>query len=273
MRVSEGTREPNGGDEGQDVTHRLRLQAGSNLRLHVPGRRDDGDGERTRRDRRSARQDPGSFAQIAERLQGQPQGTVRRKSNEGESSDEQRVPVGDAGLPGGAEMGEQRLEEPPVRLERNAAHHAAQGRTQEKRQQTARDREDDVPERLPHRRIVEVVAELQGDAAPHEEPQDDHQWQEEPAEARGVEDGKGEHEDAADGDQPHLVAVPERADGPEDRRTLGLVAADDEMADPDAEVEAVEDHVDDDHGGQGGEPERGHKGSGPCSISRATRNR
>src|SRR5690606_13179187 len=49
-------------------------------------------------------------------------------------------------------------------------------------------------------------------------------------------------ERAAEGDEPHLVAVPQRADAVEREAPLG-VAAHEDVDDPDPEIEAVEDRV------------------------------
>ena len=100
----------------------------------------------------------------------------------------------------------------PARIERHAPHHVAQRRAEENRQQRAGAGEDGVPERLPHQ-ALDVIAELNGDAAQNQQPEHDHERQIEAAETGSIESGESEIQGAAARQQPHLVAIPHRADG------------------------------------------------------------
>ena len=69
-----------------------------------------------------------------------------------------------------------------------------------------------------------LVAELEADAAQEQQPQHDHQRQIETAEAAAY-SGKHRDERSAGGEQPHLVAVPDRADAAHRREPLFALRA------------------------------------------------
>jgi hypothetical protein len=73
--------------------------------------------------------------------------------------------------------------------------------------------------------ILDVIAELDGDAAQDQQPQHDHQGQIESAEAGGVERREREIQRAAAGQQPHFVAVPHRTDDAKHPRALAVGVA------------------------------------------------
>ena len=99
-----------------------------------------------------------------------------------------------------------------------------------------------VPE-PPPRRCPVLAPELEGDAA-HDEGDDDQEQREvEAAEHRGVPLGEGGERGPSGHDQPHLVGVPERADGIDDHPPLPVVPADHRQQDSHAEVEPLEEEV------------------------------
>ncbi len=104
-----------------------------------------------------------------------------------------------------------------------------------------------------------VAAQLDADGAQDQQPEHDHQRQIEAAEGRGVEQGEGEEERASGGQQPDLVAVPEGADGTHGLLAFLFAAGDEEIDDADADVEAVEDDVGDQHDGDNPEPKSSHR--------------
>ena len=91
-----------------------------------------------------------------------------------------------------------------------------------------------------------------------EQPEHDHQRQIEAAEGRGVEERKGEVECAAAGEEPDFVAVPHGADGAQGGAAFRFGADEEQVEHADAEVEAVEDDVADDHYGDQPEPDETH---------------
>jgi hypothetical protein len=93
------------------------------------------------------------------------------------------------------------------------------------------------------------------------------QRQIEAAEGRGVEQWEGEVERAAAGQQPYLVAVPERADAAQRGQALLLVADQEEMEHAHAKVKAVEDDVAYNHYGNQPEPDKTHHDQAPFSFS------
>ena len=94
----------------------------------------------------------------------------------GGEADEGRVRVEKPGAARGGEVGEEGLEEPPLRVERHPAEHVAEDRAEREGEERARDRVDAVPERRPWR-AREVMAQLDRAGAPDQEPRDDHDGQ------------------------------------------------------------------------------------------------
>src|SRR5208337_1379458 len=199
------------------------------------------------------------------------------------------VPVENAVLLAHAPVGPQGFEEVTVGMERNAADHVAQCRAEEDSQQDAGQAEDNVEESFPHL-VLDVRAELDADGAQHQQPQNHHQGQIEAAEAGGVEQWKCEVQRSASGEQPYFVAVPHWTNGTQNGAALRIAPGDEEMDCPGAEIKAVKQHVNSDHHRDDHEPNGCHgyrtsagvpgttltpsgAGSGPCSISRRTRNR
>ena len=85
--------------------------------------------------------------------------------------------------------------------------------------------------------------------------QDQQQRQVEAGEQGGVPLGEGGEHRAAGGDQPDLVAVPDRADGVDQDAALAVVAAEHGQQHADAEVEALQDEVADEQHGDEQEPD------------------
>ena len=96
-----------------------------------------------------------------------------------------------------------------------------------------------------------------GDAAHDQTDQDEQQGQIEAGEERRVPLGEGGEGRAARGEQPHLVAVPDRTDGAECDAPVGLVAGDQRQQHADAEVEALEEEVAGPQDRDQQEPDRG----------------
>ena len=99
------------------------------------------------------------------------------------------------------------------------------------------------------------------------QPEHDHEGHVEPAERGRVEPRECHEQDAARRDQPHLVPVPERADGGEDGPSLQVGPGDQAVQGAHSEIEAVKDRVDGQHQGHDGEPDPFHG----CLLARRHR--
>ena len=98
-------------------------------------------------------------------------------------------------------------------------------------------------------------AELERRGPEDERDEEEVERQIEGAEGRGVGLGEGREERAAEGDEPDLVAVPERPDGVHDEALLLVGLRDPQVHHAHAEVEAVEDGVADEQDAQEDEPD------------------
>src|SRR5579864_856026 len=172
------------------------------------------------------------------------------KSKRPKSSDasENRVPIENAGFAMRAKISPERLEKLPMRIERHAADNVSERRAVKYSQEETREREDSVPEGLPHGDGY-VAAKFERDTAQDEEPQNDHQGKIKPAEAGGVQSRERKIKRAARGEQPDFVGVPHRPDCAGDEPALGFAARDERVDDSRAEIESVEDDVDRQHQG------------------------
>ena len=217
------------------------------------------DGENRQLDANRADDAAGAVGELARGLDGEPESSVERERDQGDDAADNRVPVENAGMGTGLPVGPQGQEEVAVGLERNAAQDVGEGGSEEDGEQGAGEAEDAVEQRAPYA-YVDVVAKLDADAAQDQEPEHDHERQIEAAEGRGVEERKGEVEGAAAGQQPDFVAVPDWADAGEDNAAVGFGANEEEMEYADAQVEAVEHDVGDDHYGDQPEPDETHHG-------------
>ena len=103
-----------------------------------------------------------------------------------------------------------------------------------------------------------AIAELEGDAAKDQADKHQQHRQVEGPEEHRIGRREGREEARADHHQPGFVAVPERRDAGHHLPALGFVAGGAEK-NADADVEAVEDHVDQDGGGDDRSPEQGER--------------
>jgi len=102
-------------------------------------------------------------------------------------------------------------------------------------------------------------------------PEHDHQRQIEAAESRSIEKRKGEVQCAAAGQQPNLVAIPDRTDAGECCVAFGFVANQKKMQHTDAHIEAVQHHITDDHHGDQPEPDESHHEETPFALTFSAR--
>src|SRR6266481_6389653 len=79
-----------------------------------------------------------------------PQSTVHHECEQGQYSDQNGVPVEDAGFVSEAEIGPQRLEEITARIQWHTAHHVAERRPEKNREQQAGRTAHKIPTRTPH---------------------------------------------------------------------------------------------------------------------------
>ena len=180
-----------------------------------------------------------------------------RQGREREQANERGVPVEDSRLAAGEEVRKQRHAPEPFFSERNAANQVAERRAEHHGEKRRREREDRVPE-FPPQGVVLVRAELDRHATQDQQPEDDHQGQVEAAERGGVDVREGHEQHAARGDQPDLVAVPDRADRRQHGPPLLIGPGDDAVDGADPEVEAVEHRVGREHARDDREPDCFH---------------
>jgi len=87
--------------------------------------------------------------------------------------------------------------------------------------------------------------------------QHEHERQVQGGEQRGVPEREGGEGCGARGEQPDLVAVPDRADGVEHHAALGVATAREQHVHADTQVESLEHEVSDPQGADGDEPDGG----------------
>ena len=127
-------------------------------------------------------------------------------------------------------------------VDRHAVDHVRERDAPEERGHGARDGEDRVPAAAPLL-LRAFVAVLDRDAADDEADEHEEEGEIEAREERRVPAGERRERRAAGDEQPHLVAVPDRADRADERPALADVTADEGQEHADAEVEPLQDEV------------------------------
>ncbi len=105
------------------------------------------------------------------------------------------------------------------------------------------------------RLVVLLMAKLERHAAQDQPDEDEEERDVEPAEECRVPERKGSERRSAGEDEPHLIAVPHRADAADHHASLDVVATDERQQHADAEVEALEEEVIDPEQCDDAEPE------------------
>lgn len=113
--------------------------------------------------------------------------------------------------------------------------HAEQQRRKQRAHKEAR-----VPELSPGRI---AGTELEGHGAHDKAEQHQHDGQVEPGERRGIGVREGGEQRTSRREQPHLVAVPHRTDGPAQHRALLVVFRDEGRQHADAQIEPVKHEI------------------------------
>ncbi len=138
---------------------------------------------------------------------------MSRQDRERQQPDQNRVPVQDARVRAvWVKIRPQRLEEGPIPIQGHTTNDIAKCGPIEDGEESASKKEHSIPEGDPHR-ILDVRAEFDGDPTQHQEPENDDQWQVEPAEAGGIEHREGEEHSTSGCNEPDFVSVPHRANG------------------------------------------------------------
>src|SRR5579863_514999 len=106
---------------------------------------------------------------------------MHRQCKQSENADEDRKPVQDPGVFPKEEIGPQRLKEVAAGVQRDAANHVAERRSEKYGQQQTRCTEKKIPQGMPHC-AVNVIPEFNRSPAKNQEPQDDYQREIESAE-------------------------------------------------------------------------------------------
>ncbi len=176
---------------------------------------------------------PGALGQRPARLQRQPRPAVGDDHRHREQADHQRE-------------GRQQPDEPARvvagRVDRQAAQDVPDGDPEEEGRHGRPDEERDVP-RPPPTGPVDLVAELQGHRPEDQRGEQEHERQVEAREDGRVDDRERREQRPAGGQEPDLVAVPDRPDRAQDHPPLVVAPGDEEVEDARAKVEAVEHRV------------------------------
>ena len=175
-----------------------------------------------------------ALAQVAgsRRLQRDPRGTRRHEHGQPEHSAQKR----------------ERRDEPEqghagvvsARIHRDARVDVADRNAEQQRRQKRADEEACVPQLRP--RLV-ATGELDRHRAQDEPEQNEHDGQVKARERGRVRGGERREQRAAGREQPHLVAIPYRADCVADERALFIVLGDERVEHARAQIEAVEHEI------------------------------
>src|ERR1019366_9231266 len=101
-------------------------------------------------------------------------------------------------------------------------------------------------------------AKLDADAAPNQEPQNDHQREIKATEGGGIEEREGKVKSASASQEPDFIAIPHGADGPHHDTAILFVAGEEWIQDANANIESVEDDISGDHDRDDPEPDCSH---------------
>ena len=158
---------------------------------------------------------------------------MRRQHEDRRHADQQGI---------GVQQVEEGAPDVALRVEQHALHDVAEGHAQQQGDAQRRGEEDPVPGAAPARRRP-LAAKLDRDGAQDQHQQHQHHRRVEAGEERGVDHGEGGKERAAAQHQPHLVAVPHRADAVQRDAPLIVVLGQERMQDPHAQIEAIHDQI------------------------------
>src|ERR1700683_2316416 len=140
-------------------------------------------------------------------------------------SNQDGVPIENAGVRSEAEVRPQSFKEVAGGVERNAADDITEGDSAENRQQHTGTAENEIPKRRP-KRIFEVTTKFDRDAAQNQQPQNHGKGEIEAAEAGSVENRKRKKECAARGNQPDFVCIANRPNASDYRTAFGIRSGD-----------------------------------------------
>src|SRR5215475_7148091 len=175
-----------------------------------------------------------------------PERAMHHENDKSCGTNQNGVPVEDAGVVAEPEIRPERLEEVTGFIEGDTPNHITESGAEKHGQEQTRKGEEGIPKRSPDS-TSDVITELDGSAAKDQEPQNHHQREVEATEAAGVEERESEVENPAGSEKPNLVAIPNRANGGDYLAALLIRARDQEVNGTRAQVEAVEKDVHSDH--------------------------
>ncbi len=154
----------------------------------------------------------------------------------------------------GVEQGQQRAGELALRVDRDAVHHVREGDAPEQGRDRRADEDRAVPPGPPAVGVV-LAAVLECDAAHDQRDEDQEEREVEAGEERRIPGRERRERRAAGGQQPDLVAVPDRSDRVDDHAPVVVVLREERQEDADPEVEALEHEVPDPEDRDQREPE------------------
>ena len=161
----------------------------------------------------------------------QPDGAVNQKKQHKQDSSEEPV---------GIEQGQQCALEDAVGINRQTAENVGKGDPEEQRRQETAHKDADVPKPASAGR-GHFLAKFEGHAADDQGEKDEHQGRIERGEHHGIEGGKCCKGDTARGQQPDLVAVPQRTHGIDHHAFVVFGFAQKRIECADSQIEAVGD--------------------------------
>ena len=200
----------------------------------------EGDGRKREPPRRAL----GAVVQLADRAQRQERRAVEGEEHHYRDPGDDRVRREQ--IPEGAGV-------VAVRVDRHPADEVREADAPDERRAEAPDRVRPRP--VAPARALALRAPLERDDADDEEEEDEQEREVEAREHRRVPGRERRERRAAGDDEPHLVAVPDRADRREHRAALRVVPRHERQQHPDAEVEPLEHEVAGSRGRDQAEPE------------------
>src|SRR5581483_5501582 len=144
-----------------------------------------------------------------------------------------------------------------VIAKRNSPYDVRQYGAIKNRKQKTRDEKYSVKKHPPYADF-KMHTQLDPDATHDQQPKHDHEREIEAAEGGRVQERKCKVERAASGQQPDLVTVPHRPNGPQHDLAILLAAREKWMQNANSDIEAIKNHVRNNHQRDKPKPDKSH---------------
>jgi len=143
----------------------------------------------------------------------------------------------------------------PFRIDGDSLKNIGKSHSQQQRRQKTPAHQAIIPDLLPGR-VLDLVAVFQRHPPEDEGEEDEHEGRVEPAEHHRIGGWEGRKGNASGGNQPDLVAVPERSHGLIEHLLLGLVLRQKRHERAHAQIEPIEHEIDRPQDSPQNEPDR-----------------